>query len=209
MRQFADHTIGLTVQTDDLDQLRDPAVDRRALIATDPWFGVQSRGGFHADADILKDAEIGENLGDLERANDAFGDAVNDRLLGNVLAFEHDPAGRRGQQSTDQVKESGLAGAVRPNHGVEIARSHLERNVVDRLQRPEMTRDILHAQKRRLRRWCRDEARSLRRLADNRRRHAASARRLKMPRIPLGNTSTINTKIMPMNVIQLPVTLER
>src|SRR4029078_8595259 len=100
-------------------------------------------GSFHADADVFVNGQVGQNLGDLKCAHDALGDALDDRLLGDRLAFEDDLAGSRRQKAADQVEDRVLAGSIWANAGPQFSRRHVERDSVDRFQRAEVPRYVV------------------------------------------------------------------
>src|ERR1019366_225142 len=134
---------------------------------------------------VLAHAQLGKDLGDLEGSRHASGDAPVRRPGRDVVLVEHDRAGRGREKSADHVEESRLAGAVRPDHGAQLAGLDRHRDLIDGDQAAEVARYVLHAQ----------EA------------HDATFL-LMMPITPRGKKVTTSTKNRPMNDIQFCVWLD-
>ena len=73
-----------------------------------------------ADQQVLQHGRVLEQLDVLERARDAALRHVV-RRAGHLLPLEHDAARGRRIDQADQVEDRGLAGAVRPDDGVDLA----------------------------------------------------------------------------------------
>ena len=108
MRQFPDDASLLAFKPDNIDQLFDTPIKRGAPGVPNPWLGIHSSRGFHSDADVLEHAEVGQNLGDLERAYDTLRHATNNRLPGDVVLREPDLTSRRPQKTADQIEKRKL-----------------------------------------------------------------------------------------------------
>ena len=76
----------------------------------------------HGEAHVLEHGEVGEQIGELERAADAARRARAAPQPRDVLAVEQHRAGGRRQLARDQVEVGGLAGAVRADDRGERAR---------------------------------------------------------------------------------------
>src|SRR5689334_20167544 len=95
-------------------------------IAIDIPPGVEAAGvlGLQRQAQVLVDGETAEQVGDLERARKALlADAVRRQLLDGVSVQMHNAAARREQARYD-VEQGRLAGSVRADKSVDLARTH-------------------------------------------------------------------------------------
>ncbi len=79
--------------------------------------------GLRRQRDIVERGEIGQQRGDLERARQPERAAPIGRQPGDVPAGEVDGAGIRQQLPGELADQRGLAGAVRPDDGVQFARA--------------------------------------------------------------------------------------
>src|SRR5208282_5438626 len=165
-----------------------------------PWPACDAGSGFHRDPDAFEHGEVREHFGDLEGPHDAASHASHDRAAADVFSVEPDLTRGGREEPADQVEERGLAGAVLPDDGAQLSRRHLERYVIDCTKRAEVAAHTVETQQVGTRHGLRD---------CGARAHVELLPRSTMPSSPLGNRSTIPTKIRPMKVIQLPVMLER
>ena len=102
-----------------------------------------------ADHDVLERGHVGEQADVLERARDAgLGDLVHRRrLVGLAAELEGSGVGR--VESGENVEEGRLAGAVRTDQAVDLARLDRDADVRQRLQSAEALRDRRHPEDRR------------------------------------------------------------
>ena len=84
----------------------------------------------HRERHVVERGEIVEQRGDLERAREPELAAPVDRQRGDVVAGEADAAGVRRDLAGELADQRGLAGAVRADDGVQLARRHRERDAV-------------------------------------------------------------------------------
>ena len=84
----------------------------------------------HRERDVVERGEIEEQRGDLERAREPELAAAVGRQRGDVVAVETDAAGVGRDLAGELADQRGLAGAVRADDGVQLARRHVERDVV-------------------------------------------------------------------------------
>src|SRR4029077_1013889 len=138
------------------------------------------------DPDVLQHRELREDAGDLEGAGDAPPETGGRGERGHVVAAkEHAARGRR-QQSGDEVKQRGLAGAVRADDRAQLARLYREVDPGHGLQGPEGAAEPPRFQQR---------------------GHARARRRRAVPTSPPGRKITIRTKTAPVKIIQCSVSL--
>src|SRR5581483_6606526 len=104
-------------------QIAEPAGEEEAR------FSVVHR--LHGETHVLVDAEMAEDVRDLERARDAQARALVRRERGDLAVFEPDPSFARRQQPAQKVEERRLARAVRSDDRAHAAFGDLERDVVD------------------------------------------------------------------------------
>src|SRR6185437_17054428 len=84
------------------------------------------------EAHVLGHTETGKKVGELKRAPEPKPGALRGAQAGDILARDqHRPAGSC-ELARDQVEVGGLAGAVRPDDGGELARKESARDAVDR-----------------------------------------------------------------------------
>ncbi len=95
------------------------------------------------EPDIPGDAELGKDVGLLVASGDAeAGDAMR-RPSGDVVRTEADAAGIGRQVAREQVDERRLAGAVRADDAMDLARRQLEIDTVDGDEAAEAPRQSL------------------------------------------------------------------
>ena len=99
-----------------------------------------------ADHDVVESAHALEQRDVLEGARDAADGGFMRAHLGASLALEGDAAFLRLIEAVDDVEHRGLAGAVRPDDGADLALADVEGNVAHRLHAAERQRDVLHRQ---------------------------------------------------------------
>jgi hypothetical protein len=129
--QHADRLLAVGLDLQEVDDLLDRAAVA-GLLPPGPAKPQQRRGDPVADVDVaaeqqvVQDGEVLEQLDVLEGAGDArAGDAVG--LLANQLAAEEaDGAPLRPVQARQAVEQRGLAGAVGPDDGEQLAGPDLE-----------------------------------------------------------------------------------
>src|SRR5690606_17861633 len=100
-----------------------PAIGERAL---------------HRQGDIVVDAEVREDAGDLERIGDALPHSPVRRQAGDVSSLKDDGSRRGRDTPAYEADESGLAGAVRADDGADFAWHEREIDAIHRLQAAEM-----------------------------------------------------------------------
>src|SRR5437879_2541864 len=132
MGKLSDQTVGLGTKTGEIERLLDVLTGFRPFRLTDPRTQAKPLGHFRADAYVLDHGELWKNLGDLERAGDAKGDALMRGQRRYVASIERDRSGGRREKAADEVEKSGLAGAVRPDDGAQLALFHGQRYVAHR-----------------------------------------------------------------------------
>src|SRR5690348_3471113 len=103
----------------------------------------------------------------------------------HIDAVEHDRPGARRKEAADEIEEGRLAGAIRADHGAQLAFGDGERHVAYGGQAAEVLRYV----------------------ADLQQAHFMLPR-CRNPSRPRGKSSTTTTKSRPMNDIQLMVMLE-
>jgi hypothetical protein len=184
VRQFADEPVGFAGKPGQRQRLLDAPVQFRRVGAAEPRAQPVAGSDLGGDADVLEHGELGKDFRDLEGARHAHSDPLVGGEAGHVAALEHDRARRRREEPADQIEEGGLAGAVRSDHRAQLALGNGHRYVAHGDQAAEALGQAL----------------------DLERAHAVL--RSTSPRMPRGKNSTINTISMPMNDIQLTVTLE-
>ena len=91
----------------------------------------------NGERDILLYRKPGQDGGDLERAGKPARSARMNRQAGDIFPGKSNAPGIRRNQARDLVDQGGLAGAVRSDHGVQLARHHIEREVVGDAQAAE------------------------------------------------------------------------
>src|SRR5664280_2855677 len=104
--------------------------------------------GLHRQCDIVEHAEIEEQRGDLERARQAQRAAPIHRQRGDVVAGKTDAAGIGPQLANELGDQRSLAGAVRPDHRVQLAGIHAERKIVGGDDALEALGQVVHLQQR-------------------------------------------------------------
>src|SRR3981081_4587841 len=70
------------------------------------------------DAHVLQHCQMGKDRGDLEGAHEAEARDIGRRERRDVAALVDDAAARRLQELGEEIETGGLAGAVRPDEGV-------------------------------------------------------------------------------------------
>src|SRR6185312_16981402 len=97
-----------------------------------PHVVVNAGPGLGREAHVLGHTETGKKVGELKRAAEPKPGALRGAQAGDVLAANQDGALRGGQLARHQVEIGGLAGAVLPDDGGELARKESARDAVDR-----------------------------------------------------------------------------
>ena len=82
----------------------------------------------HGERHVVERGEIGKQRGDLERAGEPEPAAAIGRQRGDVAAAEANAAGVGRELADELADQRGLAGAVRPDDGVQLALRHVERD---------------------------------------------------------------------------------
>jgi len=72
------------------------------------------------DLNVFQDRELGENTGNLERADDPPPENVGSGKMGYIFPFEENMPGIRGKHPGNQVEERGFARAVGPDDGLQF-----------------------------------------------------------------------------------------
>ena len=86
----------------------------------------------HRQRDIVERGEIAKDAGDLERAGDAESGAADGTKPRDIAAGEMDRPGV-GMQFADELRDQRcLAGAVGPDHGMDLAGRDSERHLAGR-----------------------------------------------------------------------------
>ena len=86
---------------------------------------------------VVEHGEFRKQAGDLERARHAERGAPVARPVGDILAEQQDLPGRHRIDAGDQIEQRGLAGAVRADDGLAVARHDAQRDVARGLQAAE------------------------------------------------------------------------
>ena len=86
----------------------------------------------HGDADIVHHTEPAEHALDLQRARDAAAHDLVRLEPENIAAIEGRASAVGAQLAGYQIEQRRLAGAVRPDDGIELAACEIDRDVVDR-----------------------------------------------------------------------------
>ena len=105
-----------------------------------------ARMGLRRECDIVCGGEVRQQGRDLERARQPQRAAPPGRQAGDVAAGEVNAAAMRRQMAGKLADQRGLAGAVRPNDGVQLAAADIERHVVGRHDAAEAAHQFLDAQ---------------------------------------------------------------
>src|SRR4051794_19919841 len=85
----------------------------------------------HGETDILFDAEVWKQIGELERAAEAGAGAQRRGKLRDIFAIEQDAASAGPQLSGDQVEIGGLASPVGADNGGQLARPKTAAHMID------------------------------------------------------------------------------
>src|SRR5438067_6396357 len=88
--------------------------------------------GLHGETNILFDAEVWKQIGELERAAKAGAGAQRRGKLRYVFAIEQDATSAGPQLSGDQVEIGGLASPVGADNGGQLARPKAAADMIDR-----------------------------------------------------------------------------
>ena len=102
--------------------------------------------GLRGERDIVDRGKIRQQRGDLERARQPEPAALVGRQPGDVAAGELDGAGIRHQLSGQLADQRGLAGAVRADDRVQLARRDIEREIVGRDDAAEAADQVFDAE---------------------------------------------------------------
>ena len=104
--------------------------------------------GLRRERDIVGGGEIGEQRGDLERARQAQRAAPPRRQARDVAAGELMRAAMRHEMAGELADQRGLAGAVRPDDGMDFAVADVERDMVGGNDAAEPAHQIVDAEQR-------------------------------------------------------------
>ena len=104
--------------------------------------------GLRRQRDIVERGEVGKQRGDLKRARQPERAAAIRRQPGDVPAGKVHGAGMRQQLPGELADQGGLAGAVRPDDGVQFVAPDLERNIVGRGNAAEAADQVPDAEQR-------------------------------------------------------------
>ena len=104
----------------------------RVPVEVQPRGGGAHEGASGGERDVLPHREAPVDARDLEGVHDAGEYAGPRRGTGDVPALETDAPGARPDPPADHADEGRLAGAVRPDDGVDVARPHRDGNAIDR-----------------------------------------------------------------------------
>ena len=74
-----------------------------------------------ADPEVLEDGEVGKDSLLLGHVGDAPGGGLVGGESGDVLALQADRPAHEGEQASQRRQQRRLAGAVRPEHGEDLA----------------------------------------------------------------------------------------
>ena len=83
------------------------------------------------NAHVLAHGQGGKDVAELEGARDSLLRHLMDRHSGDVLAGEDHLPSARLEHAGDQVEDGGLAGAVGPDHGANLAGLHRQVDAID------------------------------------------------------------------------------
>ena len=97
---------------------------------------------------VVERAELAQHRGDLERTAEPQPHARIGRQMGDVAAGKADRAGVRGEIAGELADQGGLAGAVGPDQRVDLARPHVDGDVVGREQTAETLDQAVGGQQR-------------------------------------------------------------
>ena len=125
------HEIGEVEAAEDLGGLVDGGVAAAERAPPTPG---QAEAAGDGQGDGLERGHGGEKLVDLEGAYEAELDAAVTRGGGDVVAAEHDLAGGRGQDASQEIDQRGLAGTVRSDQRLAGAGLEREGDVVGHMQ---------------------------------------------------------------------------
>jgi len=87
--------------------------------------------GLHGETDILFNAEVWKQIGELERAAKAGAGSQRRGKLRYIFTFEQDAASAWPQLSGDQVEIGGLASPVGADNGGQLARPKAAADMID------------------------------------------------------------------------------
>ena len=184
VRELACDAVGLLLEVHGGEQLFDAARHLAPARGAEERAEGEAHRRLDRDAQIFVHGEVGEDLGDLEGADDAARDEPRRAEAGDLPPVEEDPPRARREESADQVEERCLPRAVRPDHGAELALLDREVDFGERLQRAEPARHAVELQ----------EAHPL-------------LRRASTPSSPRGKKSTTRMNISPITESQFLVRL--
>src|SRR5207244_657882 len=120
--------VGEALEAYPREQLPSALLDRLRMPPERPERGTSDGRAGHGH--VLARRERPEEVRLLERAAHAALDELPRRPAGDVLAVEHDLAGVHLVEAGDEVEERRLAGAVRPDDGVDRALADGEARVL-------------------------------------------------------------------------------
>src|SRR4051812_25181079 len=180
----------------DLDPVAATAGSRTIAVALRPQQGA---------ADVLEYSHAMKDRGNLKAARQA--EAVDALRLQPVDAgaVQGDAAGRNRKTAANQIKQGGLAGAVRADNRVTLAERYVEINAANDLGRAEALADIAQTQRRGVHHWPRC-FRSAVRLSHTRAKACASTRSHTPPAASSATATSQGTRlwtsILPPNRIR-------
>src|ERR1035437_4293963 len=130
MTQGRRRQVGAPIQADAGEQRACRLAQFRLAPCITPEMKRMAGMRLHRQRHIVEHAEIEEQGRDLERARQPQRAAAIHRKLGDVVAGKMDAAGIGRQLSAELGDQRGLAGAVRPDHRVQLARGDVEYDIV-------------------------------------------------------------------------------
>ena len=130
MRQRAGRHIGAAAQAGQFQRRAGGLPQRRRRVRRPPEAEAVAAPRLHRHGHVLQRGEGLEHRGDLVRARQPAPHAPFDGHAGHVHAVQQHPAAVRPQLAAQLADQRGLARAVGADHGVQLARPHLQRQVV-------------------------------------------------------------------------------
>ena len=136
--------VSMPSQAEEFDQLRGLGVDILVVVDVAPEVEAPGALRLQRQAQVFVDRQPLEQIGDLERARQPL---MADRLRRHALdlaAVQRDGAAVGREQAGDQIEQRGLAGAVRPDQGVDFAGADLQARIGHGANAAEGLRDAAH-----------------------------------------------------------------
>ena len=130
MRQRAGRHIGAAAQAGQFQRRAGRFPQRRRRARRPPEAEAVAAPRLHRHGHVLQRGEGLEHRGDLVRARQPAPHAPFDGHAGHVHAVQQHPAAVRPQLAAELADQRGLARAVGADHGVQLARPHLQRQIV-------------------------------------------------------------------------------